>query len=74
MNIIFKTNNLQCKIIYVKKLFFIATFLLPFLTIAQRQLTPKQQAKAKKAQEQKDKLNKIRDLIIVISLINITTH
>ncbi|MFY8089855.1 MAG: hypothetical protein ACOVMI_01280 [Chitinophagaceae bacterium] len=43
----------------MKKLFFIATFLLPFLTIAQRQLTPKQQAKAKKAQEQKDKLNKM---------------
>lgn len=51
--------NLQGKIIYVKKLFFIGIFFLPIVTIAQRQLTLKQQAKAKKAQEQKDKLNKM---------------
>jgi hypothetical protein len=45
--------NLQGKILYVKKLFFIAITLIPFTLFSQRQLTPKQQAKAKKAQEQR---------------------
>lgn len=43
----------------MKKLFFIANFLLPFVIFSQKQLTPKQQAKSKKAQEQREKLNRM---------------